>query len=488
MPTRLSEEEVNARFSKREPEYYRIGEYKNVTTKVKIRHRCGYEYFVMPSKFWGGDMCPKCNHMIQVQRQREDGARVFIQRLKATNMELCEGEVYAGQKSKVKVRCLRCGRIQCSWASNILSGHGCKSCQNSRPLSREEFMERLINRAPDWELIGNYSTAKKPTLFRHKKCGKTFIRMPGWVVTHPNQCNRCSRSAGESSLVDAIVDLLPADEEFRLNDRTVLSGKELDLYLPCLQVGVEYNGLYYHSDSVLRKKGWNPIRYHLEKSAFAKQKGVRLLHVFEDEWREHPEIVLDKIRSILKLPLEQRYMARKMILKEIKPNEARVFLDTNHIQGRGGCTISIGLYNNDELIAVQTFAKVRDGRTGEFELTRYATRLGCQVVGGFSKCLAYFEQVYKPVSVLSFADRRWCEGGENVYAATGFALDGVVPPNYWYVKGEKRYHKFNFRKNLIAKKLPEVYDPNKTERQMMQEAGYHRIYDCGLLRYKKNYL
>ena len=131
---------------------------------------------------------------------------------------------------------------------------------------------------------------------------------------------------------------------------------------------------------------------------------------------------------------------------------------------------------------LQSFLKKGDDR---WELVRYATILGSSVVGGFTKCLKWFERNYSPKEVLSFGDRRWCSPFTDVYRETGFTLDGVTPPNYWYIKGRKRYHKFNFRKDRLGRKGIDVAD--KTERQIMQEQGYQRIYDCGLYRYIKVY-
>lgn len=488
MPSKITPNEVERRFAMRAPEYQVLSEYANSKTKILVRHNCGHTYKVTPGHFWEGDMCPKCNKKAQQERQQKEGRKILFSRLAELGLGLLPGQNYTNDRQKIEVKCLKCGRVQTSWGCNIYAGHGCKSCNNSRPMSREDFLKKLAIRAPEWELVGEYINAKTKTLFRHKKCGKTFERTPDWVCTSPNKCNRCSRSNGETSLVDSIIAMLPEDEEYLLNNRSVLGGKELDLYLPKLGIAVEYNGLHYHASKVLSKKGHNPINYHLQKTLDAKDKGVRVIHVFEDEWLEHPDIVKDKMRAYLKLPLERRYYARQTTVKEITPEVAGEFLNANHIQGKGGARVAIGLYYGDGLVAVQTFAKYSSGKPNEYDLTRYATKLGTQVVGGFSKCLKYFEKMVSPSKVVSFADRRWSTEGDNVYTKNGFELDGVVPPSYWYTIRQQRLHKFLFRKKLIARKFPEIYSLEKTEREMMEEAGYDRIYDCGLLRYVKKYV
>jgi len=61
------------------------------------------------------------------------------------------------------------------------------------------------------------------------------------------------------------------------NDRTILDGKELDIYLPDYNLAIEYNGLYWHS--IIYKEKW----YHQEKVELCYRKGIRLLHIWENE-------------------------------------------------------------------------------------------------------------------------------------------------------------------------------------------------------------
>ena len=68
-----------------------------------------------------------------------------------------------------------------------------------------------------------------------------------------------------------------------------------------------------------------------------------------------------------------------------------------------------------------------------------------------------------------------------LYHALGFKRLKDTPPNYFYTKGNKRLGRFGFRKSVLVAK---GYDPNKTERQIMAELGYDRIYDCGNMKFE----
>ena len=164
------------------------------------------------------------------------------------------------------------------------------------------------------------------------------------------------------------------------------------------------------------------------------------------------------------------------------------FLEDNHIQGKLGAKVRVGLYHNEELVSLMTFGSLRKSlgsksQEGDWELLRFCNKLNTNVVGGASKLLKYFINNYKPDNIISYADRRWSEG--NLYYNLGFKLVGETRPNYFYLNTSRRESRFKYRKDILVK---QGYDPNKTEREIMKERGYLRIYDCGTLKfeYKSN--
>ena len=69
------------------------------------------------------------------------------------------------------------------------------------------------------------------------------------------------------------------------NNNTLLDGKEIDIYLPNLKLGIEFNGNYWHCDKL------KEISYHKNKSLFAESKGIRLIHIWEWEWSQKSDIL-----------------------------------------------------------------------------------------------------------------------------------------------------------------------------------------------------
>ena len=262
-----------------------------------------------------------------------------------------------------------------------------------------------------------------------------------------------------------------------------IEGSEIDVYIPTRGFGIEYNGLYWHSDRYVDKN------YHLLKTKKCERNNIKLLQIFEDEWRDKEDIVKSIIKNKLGVS-ELKIYARKTIIKEVSPKEAVKFLNENHIQGFVGSNIKLGLYYKDELVSLMTFGKKRvsmgskSSEEGEYEMLRFCNKINTSVVGGASKLLRFFEINYKPKSILSFADRRYSDG--NLYDKLGFDFIGETKPNYFYFEKDKnvRRHRFKFRKDALIK---EGYDPNKSEREIMEERGFLRIYDCGQLKYQKKY-
>ena len=180
----------------------------------------------------------------------------------------------------------------------------------------------------------------------------------------------------------------------------------------------------------------------------------------------------------------EKISARKCSINIITKHEAETFLKVNHIQGFVSSTVYLGCFYGEKLIGVMSF-KNENKKNNKWELTRFATdnNFLCRGVGG--KLFKYFVNLFEPLEVKSFADRRWTiDINENVYTKLGFKLDKILPPDYMYFnynEGYERKHKFGFRKHILHKKynLPLTM----TETEMTKELGYDKIWNCGLLKY-----
>lgn len=304
-------------------------------------------------------------------------------------------------------------------------------------------------------------------------------------------------SKGEDSLANFII-TLNIDIESR--DRKVIAPKEIDILIPSKKIGIEYNGLYYHSFELQSRKNITKqevINYHLLKTNLAKKEGVDLIHVFEHEWILKEEIV----RSILKNKLgvtETKIGARNCYIQEVSAEIADEFLEENHIQGKDFSKIRIGLFlkkdinglQKDTMVSLMTFKKPRYNHEAQYEIKRFCSLLDTNIQGAGSKLLKYFEETYSPNSILTYADKRF--SFNSVYTALGFEYKGDSNPNYFYFKGINVFSREYFMKHKIKEFYEKGYlissfDENLTEYENMRENGFKKIYDCGNKIFIKKY-
>jgi hypothetical protein len=253
-----------------------------------------------------------------------------------------------------------------------------------------------------------------------------------------------------------------------------LIGKEIDIYLPDHKIGIEFNGLYYHSDKFKEKK------YHSEKSEKCRKLNIDLLHIWEDDWVYRKDIVKSIVLNKLNL-VENKIFARNCEIKEVDASKSREFLDKNHIQGYTNSSIKIGLYYKDELVSLMTFGNRRINSKNTFELVRFCNKINTNVIGGASKLFKYFLNNYNHDRIVSYSDISLFSG--SLYEKLGFKNEGKTSLNYYWTDLNIRYHRFNFNK----KKLVEMgYDQNLTEEQIMKGIGYYKIWSCGQIRWSFN--
>lgn len=263
-------------------------------------------------------------------------------------------------------------------------------------------------------------------------------------------------------------------------NRNIIKPQELDIYIPEKKIGIEYDGLIWHSE-----KYGKDNNYHLNKTIRCEQHGIRLFHIFEDEWLEHENIVKSKLKHSLGCDVDlPKIYARKCVIKIIKSIIAKPFFESNHIQGFVGSSVYLGCYYEDKLIGAMSFKRERK-YSNNWELTRFATDINyiCCGVGG--KLFNYFVKNYKPLEIKSFADRRWTSSlSTSVYDKLGFVKKEILKPDYSYVSDGKRLHKFSCRKsNLLKKYANKGLTEEMTESGMAKKIGLYRIWNCGLIKY-----
>ena len=260
--------------------------------------------------------------------------------------------------------------------------------------------------------------------------------------------------------------------EFQKHVRNILVKKELDFYIPSHNLAIECNGCYWHSDKIKTDK-----KYHFQKYSDCNTAGIQLIQMWEDWVQNKPDIVKDIILSKLGI-YDERIYARKCLITEISQHDVDNILQY-HIQGSIKCPHRIGLFYEGKLVACMMFNKFRGSMMGGsnigYELSRFCTIPGVQIVGGASKMLTYFVRHYCPDKIISFSANDISNGA--LYKALGFINRKQSSGSYWYIENNSliRYHRFHFRKSELKK----MGYNDGTEFEIMNKLPYHRIYDSG---------
>jgi hypothetical protein len=446
---------------------YSLVDYKTAHEKIKIICKIHGQFSQDAASHLMGHGCSKCFGNI---KKNTEG---FIIEAKLKHGDKYDYSLvdYKKNNIKIKIICPVHGVFEQAPITHLKSN--CFKCRKSSPPKEtKEYIKEAI------EVHGDKYDYSETQYILAKEKIKILCPKHGefWQEAHSHLrgcgCPKCSitNNIKENKLKNLFKEL---GIEFIENDRSILNGKELDIFIPSLNIAFEFNGVYWHSETFVGKN------FHLNKTDECEKKNIQLVHLFEDEWEEKRDIVESRIKNMLGLN-QKKIFGRKCIIKEISNSESEKFMNENHIQGHSKSSINVGLFYNNELVSLMLFKK-EPNKEKSFYLNRFVSKLNYNVIGGASKLLKYFEETYKPIEIITFADRRWSTG--KLYDILGFNKEKIIKPSYWYIKNGKRYHKSNFRKDKLEKMGIDI--TNKTEDKIMKELKYHRIFDSGLIRYKK---
>lgn len=423
--------------------------------------------------------CPHCADIARKEHRAHITDEKFINDAKEVHGDKYDYSLVKGcenNHTKAKIICKKHGIFEQDYAHHVGRRQGCPFCAGNVKSNSEEFGNKA-----DIKHNGKYIYY----LVDYKDNDtKVDIICPihGVFKQTPHEhlegkgCPICANKLSKSE--DEIYNMLTkhfGNNDVEQRNREILCGKEIDIFVKSKNIGIEYNGIRWHSEKFGKDRF-----YHLNKTLKCNKKGVKLIQIFEDEFIEKYEIVLSKIKQIFGINNDiQKISARKCVIHEISFDLSKSFLEKNHIQGFDRASVYLGCFYVDKLIGVMTFVNEKNGM---WNLSRFATdnNYVCRGVGG--KLFSYFMRNYNPISIKSFADRRWTlNPNDNFYTKLGFKLESETIPDYKYTKGFKRIHKFNFRKKTLHRKYG--FPLSMTEKEMAKELGYYKIWDCGLFKY-----
>lgn len=287
---------------------------------------------------------------------------------------------------------------------------------------------------------------KKPHKYKGARIPKNKKPSPSL----PKQFNKFisqGTSKEELELANALQLEIPNHKVYR-GDRTVLHGREIDIYVPSLALGVEFHGLMWHKDK-------DPS-YHLYKAVEAEKQGVFLIQIFEDEWLKKKALVVDLLRKVLgkyrEIPLQD------CTLLKLSEKEASEFFEGSHLLGYPSeATLSLGLSYKNELI----YAAAIQETENSWIILRDAHRRTLKVEKALSAiCSALLNKKEKLIRAV--IDRRLSDGKD--FKEIGFKELKATPPNVYY--------SCDLEQRILESKLPVELRENK-------DIEWYKYYDAG---------
>lgn len=277
-------------------------------------------------------------------------------------------------------------------------------------------------------------------------------------------------SNGHNEVIDFLTEI--GIKNIEVNTRSIITPYEIDIYLPDYELGIEFNGIFWHSELNKDKN------YHSIKRLKCNNKNIELLQIWEDDWKYKNDI----IKSILlnRLGKSISIGARKCEIKEVSSKLSKEFLNDNHIQGWCVSKYRFGLFYKDELVNLITFSKGRtnlNSNKDEYELVRYCNKLNTNIVGGLSKLYKHFLKIENPRVLISYCDQDLFKG--HSYIKLGMQLDSYSI-NYQWCDGKIRWNRWNFRKDKLVK---EGFNKNMSEYKIMMSRGWYRCWGSGNNKY-----
>jgi uncharacterized protein CbrC (UPF0167 family) len=358
----------------------------------------------------------------------------------------------------VVINCIDCGELVTRQRNLLITTLRCKSCGHKNCDTVAINTKRLKTIKERHGGMNNpvILAKKAETLYKHYGEGG------------PPQNHKYSATANK------IGEMIESWGLEVIYEKALKTGQYLDITVPSKNFSLEYCGLYWHNEM---SKSPRLRNYHISKMKAANAEGLRLMTLFEDEWKDNPDGVINLLKSIL-LPPETRLFARKCEVRMLDKKIAKAFLNKNHYQGSANSIyMAAGLFQGEELLGVMSMAKHhRQNHEHCLILSRMAFKMGVQIVGGAGRLLKFLlaqPEAATFTELISWSDNRYSEG--HVYEAIGMTLTKELGPDYSYVMGGKDRRESKQAHRKVCTGCPKEI----TERDWELQHGNPRIWDCG---------
>ena len=272
---RLTQEIFINRISKINPDITITGTYINSDTPIEyLCKKCGNTNKAVPYSLLQGHGCNKCGQEKR-RRHRTKTTEVFRQEMAKTNPDIEFLEEYSGVSTPIRCQCKICGYRFTATPDDLLHGRKCDRCRLTHsPLKKthDTFLEELEAINPNIEPLGQYDGISKKIQFRCKICNHKWFTRPEQLL-RGQECPSCQRRWRTSFPEQAVLFYVKQKYPDAINTyREGFGRSELDIFIPTIQLGIEYDGRNWHK---------NKERIEKQKYETCHDRGIKLIRIRE---------------------------------------------------------------------------------------------------------------------------------------------------------------------------------------------------------------
>jgi hypothetical protein len=351
-----------------------------------------------------------------------------------------EKESYKNTKQKIQTICDNGHEYSVSYHDFKHKNARCSQGDCHKKRHDTNFVVKYIQEQGYKTDLKQYKNQYEPISVICPNDHKTMIMFSNFY-NHGKRCKHCYRpySKAHQEIVGYIKTIYKGKIE--INNRDIIHPLEIDIYIPEFKFGVEFDGLYWHSEKVKK----NAKKINIEKACKINQKNINILAIFEDEWSDplKQELVKSMIKSRLGI-YDKKMRASKLEIKKINKNIGfKSFFDKYHLDGHVQASFAYGLFDGDELVSCMSF-RVPFNNKNYWEIARFATKSGLKIYGNASKIIKCFIKEYNK-KLITYSNNRLSLG--NTYQKLGFKeITQTTEPSYYYTDFQKRLWRFKCRK------------------------------------------
>lgn len=394
-------------------------------------------------------------------------AKVAAEKISITKQKQFEsGELNVWNKGLTKQLDLRIQKM----SKNISQKLRENLYSSSKRFKPNELIELVKEIGPNFKLLTdpkNYRNKYQKLELLCLTCDQIQKKNVMMLVSTP-KCFNChpKASSGQLEVFEFVKSLV---DDAVLDDKTMIAPRELDVWIPSQNLAIEYNGLYWHSLDHKPDKD-----YHQKKLEACIKKGISLLAIYEDEWRDSREICESMIRHRLGLS-KRKLFARSLDIVILTSKQKKEFFNNNHLEGDTPSRVAFGLKDpiSDDIVASMSIRVPFHKKHASdcLEVARCCAKANTNVpgwLGRLTKVSHEYTLKAEKCGLMTYVDAR--VGPGNAYKKAGWTLmNHDTGSRFWWTDFENRFNRFKFKADRSR---------NMSQAQVAEEAGVVMIYGC----------